>query len=317
MKRKWNDAPSTGSADTAAPRSLDHGSRAHRPWRISPRGWLEIGRRIGHEVFRDHVFIASSGVAFLALFALLPMLTALISVYGLVSSPQQLSDQLQSLSSVMPHGVINAVRSTMHSIVRDSGFRLGFGIALSVVVAVWVAVRGVLGIISALNIVHEVEEKRSWPALLGTAAALAFGALVFWLLALAMIVGAPLLIRQMSWHFAALRVLVLVARWLVITAAALVSMTVLYRFGPSHPQPHWEWLSAGSIVGTALWLAGSAGMSLYISHMGEFSNLYGSLGMAMVVMTWFFLTAFVFLLGAEFNVQIERRTQTGVHDGRS
>lgn len=276
-----------------------------------------MGLRIAHETFRDHVFIASSGVAFLALFALLPMLTALISVYGLVSSPQQLSDQLQSLSSVAPQGVINALSGAMHGIVRDSGFKLGFGIVLSIVVAVWVAVRGVLGIISALNIVYEVEEKRSWPALLGTAAALALGALVFWLLALAMIVGAPLLIRQMSWHSAALHVLVLVARWLVIAGAALVSMTVLYRFGPSHPQPRWEWLSAGSIVGTALWLAGSAGMSLYISHMGEFSNLYGSLGMVMVVMTWFFLTSFVFLLGAEFNVQMARQSRAGTRDGRS
>lgn len=285
---------------------IDHGPRAQYPWQISPHGWLEIGRRIAHEIFRDHVFIASSGVAFLALFALLPMLTA---VYGLVSSPQQLSDQLQSLSSVVPHSVIKALSGAMHGIARDSGLKLGFGIALSIGVAVWVAVRGMLGIVSALNIVYEVEEKRSWPALLGTAVVLALGAFVFWLLALAMIVGAPLLIRQMSWDSAALHVLVLVARWLVIAAAALVSMTVLYRFGPSHPQPRWDWLSAGSFFGTTLWLAGSAGMSFYVSHMAQFSNVYGSLGMAMVTMTWFFLTAFVFLLGAEFNVQVERQTK--------
>jgi membrane protein len=84
---------------------------------------------------------------------------------------------------------------------------------------------------------------------------------------------------------------------------------VLYRFGLSRPQPRWEWLSAGSFVGTALWLAGSAGMSFYVSHMAQFGNVYGSLGMVMVVMTWFFLTAFVFLLGAEFNVQVERQTK--------
>jgi membrane protein len=271
------------------------------------RGWLDIARRIGHEIFRDHVFIASSGVAFLALFALLPMLTALIPVYGLVSSPRQLSDQLQSLSAVAPHSVIDALRSAMRGIAGDSGLKLGFGIVLSIVVAVWVAVRGVLGIISALNIVYEVEEKRSWAALLGTAVALAFGALLFWLLALAMILGAPLLIREMSPDSSVLHMFVLVARWLVIAVAALVSMAVLYRFGPSRPQPRWEWLNAGSFVGTALWLAGSAGMSFYVSHMAQFGNIYGSLGMVMVVMTWFFLTAFVFLLGAEFNVQMERQ----------
>ena len=50
----------------------------------------------------------------------------------------------------------------------------------------------------ALNIVYEEEEKRRWAALLGTALVLALGALVFWLLALAMIVGTPLVIRQIA-----------------------------------------------------------------------------------------------------------------------
>uniref|UniRef100_UPI00262963B6 YihY/virulence factor BrkB family protein n=1 Tax=Oleiagrimonas sp. TaxID=2010330 RepID=UPI00262963B6 len=271
-------------------------------------------RRMGREVLSDHVFIASSGMAFLALFALLPTLTALISVYGLVTSPAQLSHQLQSLSSMAPPSVVHALHSDMNAIVRASGLKLGFSIVLSIIAAVWVAVRGVLGIISALNIVYEEEEKRSWTALFGTALALALGALVFWLLALAMIVGAPLVIHQMSSNSTMLYVFALVARWLVIAITALVSMTMLYRFGPSHSQPRWEWVSAGSVFSTALWLAASASMSLYISHVGQFGNVYGSLGMVMVVMTWFFLTALVFLLGAEFNIEMERQTNARIRD---
>lgn len=297
-------------AGTHAPSQKDTDAGARYPWQVTPCRWLDIARSIGREIFRDHVFIASSGVAFLALFAVVPMLTALISVYALVSSAQRLSVQLQSLSAVAPQGVINLLRDAMHGVVGASRLKLGFSIVFSIAIALWVAVRGVLGIISALNIVHEVEEDRSWPALLGTAIALALGGLVFWLLALALVVGAPFLIGHMALGSGVLQGLIRVARWLVITAAALVSMTVLYRFGPSHPQPRWEWLSAGSFVGTALWLTGSAGMSFYISHVARFGNVYGSLGMVMVVMTWFFLTAFVFLLGAEFNVQVKRQTSS-------
>ena len=276
------------------------------PWQIPFHGWLSIARHIARRLSRDHVFIVSSGVAFSALFALLPTLTALISVYGLVSSPAQLSHQLQSLSSVAPQSMINALRGTLQSIAGGSGVKLGLGLVISILLAVYVAVRGVLGIIGALNIVYEEKERRSFPALAGTAVALALAGLVFWLIALAMIVGAPWVIRQAPSNSVVLREIVLIARWLVIAAAGLVSMTVLYRFGPSHERPRWEWLSAGSVVGTALWLAGSACMSFYIAHMREFSNAYGSLGMIMVVMTWFFLTAFVFLFGAEFNVAVER-----------
>ncbi len=301
--------PSTANDDGAG-----HGTGAVHPWQIPLRGWVDIARRIGHEILRDHVFIASSGVAFLAIFALLPTLTALISVYGMVTSPHQLQHQLQMLHSFAPQGVIKALRSDMHGIVRDSGLKLGFGIVLSILAAVWVSVRGVLGIISALNIVYDENEKRSWAQLVGTATALAVGAIIFWIIALVVIIGAPFLINKMTPDSTLLHALILAARWLVMAATALISMTVLYRFGPSHTQPHWEWMSAGSIVGTLLWLAVSAGLSAYMSHVGSFGHVYGSLGILMVVQTWFFLTALVFLLGAEFNIEVERQTRADIRD---
>jgi len=295
--------------DTSIRQAATHGTNMLYPWQIPFHGWLSIARHIARRMLRDHVFIASSGVAFLALFAMLPTLTALISVYALVSSPEQLSRLLQSLSSVAPHSVVTALRSALQSIVSGSGLQLGFGMVISILVAVYVAVRGVLGIIVALNIVYEEKERRSLPTLLGSAFALALAGLIFWLIALAMIIGAPWVIRRIPSDSVVLRELVLTARWLVIAAAGLISMTVLYRFGPSHEGPRWEWLSAGSVVGTGLWLAGSAGMSFYVAHMNELGNAYGPLGMVMVVMTWFFLTAFVFLFGAEFNVAMEREIE--------
>jgi membrane protein len=91
-------------------------------------------------------------------------------------------------------------------------------------------------------------------------------------------------------------------------------MAFLYRYGPSHAHPHWQWLSTGSVLATALWLAGSLGLSFYSSHIGSFGHLYGSLGIVMVVESWFFLTAFVFLLGAEFNIAIGRQLEGGTGD---
>lgn len=101
-------------------------------------------------------------------------------------------------------------------------------------------------------------------------------------------------------------------RWVLIAATVLISMAVLYRFGPSHKQPRWQWLSVGSILATILWLIGSLGLSLYLNHFGSFESIYGSLGIIVVLQIWFFLTAFVFLLGAEFNIKIERQTQEDV-----
>lgn len=295
-------------------RDVEPDKTLRHAWQIPLRGWATLTWRIAHESLRDHVFIASSGIAFLALFALLPTLTALVSVYGMLSTPQQLSHQLQALSSFAPPSAIHALRGALHGIVRDSGVRLGLSAVLSICVALWVAVRGVLGIIGALNIVYDEDEKRSGPVLIGTALALAIGTLIFWMLALAVIVGAPWLIDHLALNSAVLRMLVNTLRWVVIAVGALISMAVLYRFGPSHTVAHWEWLSVGSFFGTALWLAGSAGLSLYLEHMGKHNGVFGSLGTIMVVMTWFFLTAFMFLLGAEFNIEVKR--QARAHIGR-
>src|SRR5665213_730414 len=209
-KRRWAQL---SASDTSIRQAARHGTNMLYPWQIPFHGWLSIARHIARRMLRDHVLIASSGVAFLAPVA--------ITVFG---------------------------RAT------QCGHRAAQCLA----------------------------EHRQW-------------------------------FRAATWirhgHQYPRGRVCRRARWLVIAAAGLISMTVLYRFGPSHEGPRWEWLSAGSVVGTGLWLAGSAGMSFYVAHMNEFGNAYGPLGMVMVVMTWFFLTAFVFLFGAEFNVAMEREIE--------
>ncbi|MGH8128578.1 MAG: YhjD/YihY/BrkB family envelope integrity protein [Gammaproteobacteria bacterium] len=168
---------------------VDRGAQAKRPWHIPLRGWLDIFRRIRHEVLRDHIFLVSAGVAFLAILALLPILSALISIYGLVTSPQELQHQMHALGPVVPPGVIKVISTNLHGVTQHSGLALSFGIVVSILIALWVSVRGVMGIIGALNIVYDESENRSLPALIATASALALGALLFWIVALLLVVG--------------------------------------------------------------------------------------------------------------------------------
>jgi membrane protein len=88
-------------------------------------------------------------------------------------------------------------------------------------------------------------------------------------------------------------------------AAALAAV---YRYAPCRSRPAWRRVGAGAVAATALWLAGSVGFSSYIRHFSSYGRTFGALGAVMILMTWFYLTAFSVLFGAELNAAMERRT---------
>jgi membrane protein len=64
----------------------------------------------------------------------------------------------------------------------------------------------------------------------------------------------------------------------------------------------------GSVLATTLWIAGSAALSYYLRHYANYDATYGSLGAAIGLMMWMWMTTIVVLLGAELNSEIEHQT---------
>jgi membrane protein len=99
-----------------------------------------------------------------------------------------------------------------------------------------------------------------------------------------------------------------VARWPILLVLVMVTLAAIYRYAPSRAEPRWRWVSWGAVVATVLWLAGSAAFSIYVSRFASYDKTYGSLGAVVVLLLWLYLTAFVVLLGAELNAEIEHQT---------
>ena len=74
-------------------------------------------------------------------------------------------------------------------------------------------------------------------------------------------------------------------------------------------------MGAGVLAATVLWLAGSAALSRYVARFGSTGEALGVLGAVMLLMTWFYLTAFAVLLGAELNAEMERQTGRDTTEG--
>jgi len=70
-------------------------------------------------------------------------------------------------------------------------------------------------------------------------------------------------------------------------------------------EQHWYWITPGSIIGVLLWIAASFGFRAYLHFFNTYSKTYGSLGAAMILLMWLYITGFSFLIGGEINAQIE------------
>jgi membrane protein len=97
-------------------------------------------------------------------------------------------------------------------------------------------------------------------------------------------------------------------RWPVLGVILLLALAVLYRYAPSRRSPKWRWISVGSIVATITWMAASGLLSFYLANFGHYDATYGSLGAAIALMTWMWMSTIVILFGAELNSEIEHQT---------
>lgn len=290
------------------------GREADAPHEVSARGWKDIVVRTGHQAKADNVALMAAGVAFFALLALVPALLAIVSVYGLVSDPAEVSSQIDDALSAAPSEVQDLVGAQLTSVTEQSSGGLGLGLALGVVLALWSASGGMKHLMTAINEAYDEEETRGFVALRGTALLLTLGAIAFVIVAVGIITVVPALLEDTALGSAA-RVLVSLLRWPLLGAGLVAGLAVLYRYGPDRDEPRWTWTAPGTLVAVVLWLVASIGFSIYTSNFGSYGETYGSLGAVVVLMLWLMISAATVIIGAEINAEAEHQTRSDTTEG--
>ncbi|HEY0625596.1 MAG TPA: YihY/virulence factor BrkB family protein [Allosphingosinicella sp.] len=293
-------------ASTAAERP---GADADRPSDIPAPGWKQIAVRAWKEASEDNISLIAAGVAFYAFLAFVPLLAALVLTYGLVAEPSSVVSHMQSLTQAMPADAAKIIGDQLQSVVQTAGSKKGFGLLLAIALALYGATKGATSIMTATNIAWDVEEKRGFVKRTLLAFAFTAGALIGLLLA---IVGVSvlgfidhLLPTSAPWVHTLLRILF----WIPAAAAVSLGVALIYRYAPDRrPVPAWRWISPGSIIVTIVWLIATAGFGFYVANFGNYNATYGSLGAVIVFLTWLYLTAYILLMGAELNAEVERQT---------
>jgi len=279
-----------------------------RPGRLAVSDWKDLARRVRQEISADNIFLVSGGVAYYMLLALFPALIALVSIYGLVLNPAEVERQVGGLSRVLPPQSRQLLLLELHRIVSLSSGSLGVGLVFGVLFALWSTSRGVSGLITGITIAYERQEKRGFLRFNLIALLLTVGAIAGGLVAVALVAVLPAAAQAIG-AASVLKWLTLILRWPLLIGLVLAGLAVLYRYGPDRDTPEWRWLSPGALVATALWIAGSIGLSVYVSYFSSYNKTYGSLTGVVLLLTWMYLSIFVVLLGAAINGQAERQAR--------
>jgi len=277
-------------------------------------GWREIFRRTLKEMADDDVLNLAAQLAYYFLFALFPALLCVIAITSYLPLHHFTDDVVRALGRVMPTEGLTLIQTQMLRLAerRDGGLA-----GLGLLGALWSSTAAVSGLIDALNGAYDIQEGRAWWKVRLIAIALTITLAVFVVVATTLVLAGPQLADWMAHRFG-FGSFFLVA-WKVLQwpfAMALVSTAVglVYYFAPDAEQD-WSWITPGSLVATLLWFVVSLVFRLYVVRFGNYEATYGALGAVIILLTWFYLTGLVILLGAELNAEIEHASPWGKAPG--
>ncbi len=293
-----------GREASAAIPFLEHpkaGLRASSPTAIPWSGWKEIVSRTYQEINDNRLMAVAAGAVFYSLLALFPAIAAFVALYGLFSDPSAIDAQVTALSGVLPGGALNLLHEELGRLAAHKGAN-GLGFLVGLVFALWSASSGVKAIIDALNVAYDETEKRSFIRLTLISLAYALLAMVGAIVMVGAVVVIPIVLGRLGFGS-----MVALLRWPALLVLVIVGLGVIYRYLPCRREPRWQWLSVGSVFAGTTWLVSSLLFSWYIANFGTYNATYGSLGAAVGMMMWMWISMIVILVGAQLNAEIERQ----------
>lgn len=290
-------------------RAREHGRGrdAVRPVSIPRHGWRDIAWRTYEEMNRDQLSLVAAGVTFYVVLALFPAIGAFVSLYGLVSDPATVQEHLSSLSGFLPGAILDIVSGELERVTSGDSSTLSFTFVGGLLFALWSANKGVASLFDSMNVVYEEPETRGF--FKRTALTLAFttGAIVLLIVLLNIMIVLPNVLGLLGLSGVGKA---LVAVLPVVLAVLLVGAgtALIYRYGPSRQPARWRWVSLGTVVATLGWAVTSGLFTWYLANFADYSATYGSLGAVIGMMMWVWLSAYIVLIGAELNAEIEHQT---------
>lgn len=268
------------------------------------QGWWDLAIRTWREIGDDNISLLAAGVAFYSFLAFVPLLASVVLIYGLAADPLDAAEHARTLFRMLPADAAQMIGEQLDALARAPAASTAFGLIVALVLALYGAMRAATSIIGALNIAYDARESRGFvktsllsfaftagTAIVGVVAILAIGAMS--------LIGTLVRLPSISADVA------VAIPWLAMAAVIAALVGCVYRFGPDHQTRAWSQLLPGIVLASVGSLLATFLFGLYVSQFGDYNATYGALGTVVTFLMWLYISAFVILVGAELNAEIE------------
>ena len=287
---------------------MTRGRSAKSPWRIPFSGVLDVGLRVFRQISQQNVGLLAAGIAFYGLLSIFPGITAGVAMAGLMIPDQMLLSASEWMASVMPDAARNIVMGQLEDVVRSDQESLSLAAGAALALALYSASRAVGNFIAGLNIIYDETETRSFLAVRALTLILTLGLILGFLLCVLVVAAVPAIAALLGLRGGFLDAL-LIVRWPLMFTMGAFGIALLYRFAPDRRDAKWRWLTPGAVLACLMWVGGSIAFSLYVQRFGTYNETFGALGGVIILLTWMWLSAFIILLGAQIDAELEAQTK--------
>jgi membrane protein len=268
--------------------------------------WLAALRGVWNAMGDRNLGLIASGVAFWSMLAIFPGIAALIALWGYQADPSVVAAQLPLMRDFLPDEGYRLLSNQVNALVVSNVSTLGWTSLISTLVALWSARTGVGALIQGVNAISGKQNRGGVMDIL-MAFVLTFALMGVAIVALVSFVVLPIILAFVP--LGPLAGLALSAvRWVVALGVVVMGIAVIYRYGLNrqNTRPRPRWFTPGLALAVGLWALASWSFSYYLSNFGNYNEIYGSIGAVIALLMWFYISAYVVLLGAALNAELER-----------
>jgi membrane protein len=280
---------------------------AQTPRKFAIKDWKSALLETKNAIGSKSIGILAAGIAYFLTFAIFPAIAALVATLSFIISPSQLTTAAEALNTFLPSDIAYLISTQLKAALENPSSSVLI-IIFGILVALF-SLSGAMGnIIKATNAIYDVEESRSFVKLRLVGASFIVAAGVLTVIVVGLLVLNDALLTSLGlpgW----LVWTILVLRWFVVAGLVTVGLAGFYRYAPNRNNPHWQWVTWGSLIATVVWLLGTTLFFVYARFFAHYTESYSVFAGIIVLMIWLNLTAFATLLGATINFKLENQTR--------